>query len=105
MMKAYKLINTLDSPTYMVPNGTGSRGAYRDFLNNKHIYNHYEANIMGNSNIPSGSPQMLGGMYAIWGDSLLDVRLLVLVNMIYLRDSKMHYHILLLKFEVSGLMD
>ncbi|WAM07494.1 hypothetical protein [Mycoplasmopsis cynos] len=71
--EGYKLINTLDSPTYMVPNGTGSRGAYRDFLNNKHIYNHYEANIMGNSNIPSGSPQMLGGMYAIWGDSLLDV--------------------------------
>ncbi|WP_322960269.1 family 20 glycosylhydrolase [Mycoplasmopsis cynos] len=72
--EGYKLINTLDSPTYMVPNGTGSRGAYGDFLNNKNIYDNYEANIMGNSNIPSGSSQMLGGMYAIWGDSLLDVR-------------------------------
>ncbi|QKT05413.1 family 20 glycosylhydrolase [Mycoplasma sp. OR1901] len=70
--EGYSLIHTLDSPTYIVPNGNGNRGAYGDRFNISGIYNGYEANIIGGNKIPAGSKQMLGGSFAVWGDSVID---------------------------------
>ncbi|WAM11185.1 hypothetical protein ONA00_01655 [Mycoplasmopsis cynos] len=58
----------------MVPNGSGSRGNYGDFLENEKIYKDYEVNKMHIDNLPAASKQLLGGMFAIWGDQLLDVK-------------------------------
>ncbi|MGQ7366488.1 discoidin domain-containing protein [Streptococcus suis] len=62
----YKLINTLDSELYIVP----AAGYYADYLNTEHLYNHWEANKMGNTVIPAGSEQMKGGAFAIWNDMI-----------------------------------
>ncbi|HFU3984100.1 TPA: discoidin domain-containing protein [Streptococcus suis] len=62
----YKLINTLDSELYIVP----AAGYYADYLNTEHLYNHWEANKMGNTIIPAGSDQMKGGAFAIWNDMI-----------------------------------
>ncbi|ADE19697.1 family 20 glycosylhydrolase [Mycoplasma crocodyli] len=68
----YKVINTLDQPGYMVPNGGGGRGVYQDYLSTQNIYNTWEANVAAGAHLPAASDQMLGGAFAIWGDALLD---------------------------------
>ncbi|MCU9932745.1 hypothetical protein NWQ33_02230 [Mycoplasmopsis cynos] len=73
-LEGYNIINTIDFPGYMVPNGSGSRGNYGDFLENEKIYKDYEVNKMHIDNLPAASKQLLGGMFAIWGDQLLDVK-------------------------------
>ncbi|MBU4692896.1 family 20 glycosylhydrolase [Mycoplasma sp. CSL7491-lung] len=70
--EGYSLIHTLDQPTYIVPNGSGRQGAYNDRFNVSGIYNGYEANVIGGNRIPAGSKQMLGGSFAVWGDSVID---------------------------------
>ncbi|EFF41160.1 family 20 glycosylhydrolase [Mycoplasmopsis alligatoris] len=70
----FKLINTIDQPGYMVPDGEGKTGVYKDFLDINNIYKSYEANNIRGTKLPEGSDRMLGAMYAIWGDRLLDVR-------------------------------
>lgn len=71
----YDLINTIDSYLYMVPNGSGGRGAYNDYLDTQSIYNNFEPNIVARANgawepVPSGSDQMLGAVFAIWNDNI-----------------------------------
>lgn len=70
----YKLINTIDTYGYMVPNGSGSRGAYGDYLNVTDVFNNFAANRVGTSGgwkyIPSSSDQALGAAFAIWNDNI-----------------------------------
>ena len=70
----YKLINTIDSYMYMVPNGSGGRGAYNDYINVDNLYNNFEPNIVstksGWKKIPAGDDQTLGAAFAIWNDNI-----------------------------------
>ena len=63
----YDLINTEDGKLYIVPDA----GYYYNYLNINNLYNNYEVNKFGNGdNIPAGSPQMKGGMFAVWNDMI-----------------------------------
>lgn len=63
----YDLINTEDGKLYIVPDA----GYYYDYLNTSYIYNNYEVSKFGNGDvIPAGSPQMRGGMFAVWNDMI-----------------------------------
>ncbi|WP_461810970.1 InlB B-repeat-containing protein, partial [Faecalimonas sp.] len=71
----YKLINTIDSYGYMVPNGNFNKGAYGDLLNVNSVFNNFDPNrvIMKNGqaySVPSGDDQMLGAAFAIWSDNI-----------------------------------
>ncbi|OCN04828.1 hypothetical protein A4S06_10345 [Erysipelotrichaceae bacterium MTC7] len=71
----YKLINTIDSYNYMVPNGGMGRGAYGDLLNINSVFNNFEANLVATRSsgwkyIPSGDDQALGAVFAIWSDNI-----------------------------------
>ena len=70
----YKLINTIDSYNYMVPNGNMGRGAYGDLLNIDSAFSNFEPNKVSSRNgwieIPSGDDQALGAVYAIWNDNI-----------------------------------
>ena len=63
----YDLINTEDGKLYIVPDA----GYYYDYLNSSYIYNNFEVSKFGNGDvIPAGSPQMLGGTFAVWNDMI-----------------------------------
>ena len=70
----YKLINTIDSYNYMVPNGNMGRGAYGDLLDLNSVFSSFEPNKVSSRNgwiaIPSGDDQALGAVYAIWNDNI-----------------------------------
>lgn len=70
----YKLINTIDSYGYMVPNGNMGRGAYQDLLNTNSVFNNFAPNLLSTKDgwqyIPSGDEQMLGAAFAIWSDNI-----------------------------------
>ena len=68
--KGFSLINILDNPNYMVPNGGGSRGAYGDYLDTKDVYNSLDPNKFGNTVLPSSDPRILGAGFAIWNDNI-----------------------------------
>ena len=68
--KGFSLINILDNPNYMVPNGGGNRGAYGDYLDTKGIYNSLDPNKFGNTVLPSSDPRILGAGFAIWNDNI-----------------------------------
>ena len=66
----FELINSLDSNVYIVP----AAGYYADYLNAASLYANWKPNVFksGNLNttIPAGDPQMIGGAYALWNDSI-----------------------------------
>lgn len=66
----FELINCLDSNVYIVP----AAGYYADYLNAASLYANWKPNVFksGNLNttIPAGDPQMIGGAYALWNDSI-----------------------------------
>lgn len=70
----YKLINTIDSYGYMVPNGNMGRGSYQDLLNITGVFNNFEPNLLSTGQgwkyVPSGDEQMLGAAFAIWSDNI-----------------------------------
>lgn len=71
----FKIINTIDHLLYMVPNGTGIRAPYMDFINKSKVFRNFEANRVrlkkGNYiDLPAGSKQVIGGCYAIWNDNI-----------------------------------
>lgn len=68
--KGFSLINILDNPNYMVPNGGGNRGAYGDYLDTKNVYNSLDPNKFGNTVLPSSDPRILGVGFAIWNDNI-----------------------------------
>lgn len=70
----YQLINTIDSYMYMVPDGSGSKGAYGDYLDTEGIFENFKPSIVatqsGWESIPSGSDQLQGAAFAIWNDNI-----------------------------------
>lgn len=71
----FQLINTIDQYVYMVPNGTGKKGAYQDYLNKKALYKNFAPHKVRlktgfYSPLPAGDPQVLGAVYAIWHDNI-----------------------------------
>lgn len=61
----YKIINTCDSYLYIVP----SAGYYRDFLDEKWLYNDWSVEkINHNQTMKEGDPALLGAMFAVWND-------------------------------------
>lgn len=66
----FDLINTVDRWLYMVPDGSGSRGAYGDYLNTEGMYKNWEINSMFDYTVPAGDDQMLGACFAIWHDNI-----------------------------------
>ena len=70
----YKVINTIDTYMYMVPNGSGNQGSYNDYLNTSNLFNNFEPNVVstksGWKNIPAGDDQTLGAAFAIWNDNI-----------------------------------
>lgn len=71
----FKLINTIDFLTYMVPNGTKIRAPYMDFVNKYKAFKKFEPNSVRLKNkkytdLPAGNKQVLGGCYAIWQDNI-----------------------------------
>ena len=72
----FKLINTIDDYTYMVPNGNGSRAnAYGDYLNVERVFDSFAPNKVRTQNgsyveMPAGDDQILGAVYAIWSDNI-----------------------------------
>ncbi|WP_066676875.1 discoidin domain-containing protein [Clostridium septicum] len=66
----YKLINTDDAYLYIVPGAN----YYKNYLDIQWLYNNWEVNKFSNGTIlPEGSPNMIGGMFALWND-LIDKR-------------------------------
>ena len=59
----FKLINTLDGPNYMVPNGGMGRGSYGDLLNHTAVFN-FDPNVYGGVTLPTSDDQILGSVYA-----------------------------------------
>ena len=68
--KGFQLINITDGPSYMVPNGSQSRGGYGDRLNIQDIYNNFDPATIGGTHLPSSDDQILGAGYAIWNDNI-----------------------------------
>lgn len=70
----YKLINTIDSYGYMVPDGNMGRGSYKDLLNVNGVFNNFAPNLLSTRNgwqyVPSGDDQMMGAAFAIWSDNI-----------------------------------
>lgn len=72
----YDLINTIDFPLYMVPNGTKIRAPYMDYINKRKVFNQFEPNKVRLKNkgkfasLPAGNKQLLGACYAIWQDNI-----------------------------------
>lgn len=64
--QGFELINSLDGQVYIVPDA----GYYHDYLNIQNLYNSWEANNFGGTIIPASSPQMLGGIFALWNDQI-----------------------------------
>ncbi|MDU2169465.1 discoidin domain-containing protein, partial [Clostridium celatum] len=65
--QGYDLINTEDSYLYLVPGAN----YYYNYLNHSWLYNNWEVNTFSNGvTIPEGSPQMNGGMFALWNDMI-----------------------------------
>ncbi|MGY3776017.1 discoidin domain-containing protein [Helcococcus sueciensis] len=71
LKEGYDIINILDIPTYIVPNGSGSVGGYGDYASNKNIYTNWAPNNFRGNNgsiVDQSNPQLLGGAYALWND-------------------------------------
>ena len=66
----FELINCLDSNVYIVP----AAGYYKDYLDTANLYANWKPNVFKsgslNTTIPAGDPQMIGGAYALWNDSI-----------------------------------
>lgn len=66
--QGFQLINIDDAHVYIVP----AAKYYRDFLDLEYLYRRWTPNCFHNQEIPAGSPQMLGGAFAIWNDLIGD---------------------------------
>ncbi len=64
IQQGYDIINTDDSKLYIVP----FANYYRMDKNHRWVYNQWELNNIHGQLIPSGHPQLLGGMFAVWQD-------------------------------------
>ncbi len=62
--QGYDIINTDDGALYIVPYA----GYYRMDKNHKWVYENWQLNNIHGQKVPSGHPQLLGAMFAIWQD-------------------------------------
>ncbi len=62
--QGYDIINTDDSKLYIVP----FADYYQMQNNHKWLYNHWQVNNIHGQVVPSGHPQLLGAMFAVWQD-------------------------------------
>ncbi|MGU8570419.1 discoidin domain-containing protein [Clostridium perfringens] len=66
--EGYKLVNVPQPYTYITP----SRW-HKDFMNTQYVYNNWEpVQFDGNTSLPLGEPNLLGGKMAIWGDESME---------------------------------
>ena len=68
-----KIINITDRPTYSVPSGDGSIGAYADFSDYVTQYNQWIPSDFRTGRGPKlneSNPNILGGAFAIWNDNI-----------------------------------
>ena len=65
----FDIINTNDSTVYIVPNGSGNRGSYKDFLNLEAVYD-WSPNKFDRTVIDESHPQLRGGSFAVWQDNI-----------------------------------
>ncbi len=62
--QGYEVINTADNALYIVP----FADYYRMDWNLKWVYENWQVNHIHGQKLPSGHPQLLGAMFAIWQD-------------------------------------
>lgn len=63
--EGYQLINTCDTYLYIVPGA----GYYREFLDHQWIYEQWMPWMINRrQTLPTGTPGVLGGMFAVWND-------------------------------------
>lgn len=66
--EGYKLVNVPQPYTYITP----SRW-HKDFMDTQYVYNNWEPiQFNGNTSLPLGEPNLLGGKMAIWGDESME---------------------------------
>lgn len=62
--QGYDIINTADNALYIVP----FAGYYRMDNNHKGLFDNWQVNKIHKDTVPSGHPQLLGAMFAVWND-------------------------------------
>ena len=68
-----KIINITDIPTYSVPSGSNSQGAYGDYANYEIQYNRWTPNDFstgGGLRLEASNPNIIGGGHAVWNDNI-----------------------------------
>jgi hexosaminidase len=64
--QGFDVINTTDGAVYIVP----FANYYRMDFHQGYIYTHWRVNEIAGQIVPSGHPQMLGGVFGIWNDMI-----------------------------------
>ncbi len=64
--QGYDIINTADGALYIVP----FAGYYRMDRNHAGLYDNWVPSKVHHQTIPSGHPQLLGAMFAVWNDEI-----------------------------------
>lgn len=62
--QGYRLVSIPDGLVYIVP----AAGYYYDYLNTKHLYEHWTPAQVGNVAFEEKDPAIAGGMFAVWND-------------------------------------
>lgn len=66
----FDIINILDSTSYVVPSGDGSRGGYGDVLDLEKLYAPtWQPHIFEKATVPAGYKGLLGAQWALWNDN------------------------------------
>ena len=62
--QGFHMISIPDGYVYIVPEA----GYYYNYLNSKHLYQHWEPAQIGKERFPNQDPLIDGGMFAVWND-------------------------------------
>ena len=65
----FDIVNILDAYTYIVPDGSGSVGAYGDDIDIAKLYAQWNPSVFrDNLKVDPANPKLLGGAWALWCD-------------------------------------
>jgi hexosaminidase len=64
--QGFHMISIPDGLVYIVP----AAGYYYDYLNQKHLFQHWKPSLIGNVHFPHQDPLIDGGMFALWNDMI-----------------------------------
>lgn len=64
--QGFHMISIPDGQVYIVP----AAGYYYDYLNQKHLFQHWKPSLIGNVHFPHQDPLIDGGMFALWNDMI-----------------------------------